>query len=219
MDLKSYLFALLCAAIGVIPWLLEKRGVAVPPFFIVAGGILTIVVLAIGLFHPLVAGLERQPVAFIKDHANTLAASFLALLVGIAGTWWVVTDRPKHDQYTIADYRKWQSDKRETISWKTFTNETVEIDGTLFDNCTFENVTLMFHGTAPPTFLKTTFKGTNLLTTDNKSATGFAIISNYLRTHSGEFEFGEQDTNTGQFRVFAREKRRPAENKQDQGGK
>ncbi len=47
------------------------------------------------------------------------------------------------------DCRQWQSTKQDVVYGINFRNERVELDGKLFDHCTFENVTFVYDGLAP----------------------------------------------------------------------
>jgi hypothetical protein len=89
MDLKAYLFASFCAAVGLIPWLLDKAGVTVSRFWVSTRGCIVILALASGLFHP-VAWLLRQ-IGFSGEVRRASAASMtvLFLLGGLASVWWL----------------------------------------------------------------------------------------------------------------------------------
>lgn len=78
------------------------------------------------------------------------------------------------------DYKRWQSPKQETVYAKSFVNETVELDGKIFDHCHFENVKLIFHGHAPVTFNQSDFKGELYFGSDNIAINQFMITSSAL---------------------------------------
>jgi hypothetical protein len=61
------------------------------------------------------------------------------------------------------DVTVWQSPKHETIYAKSYLNETVELDGKLFDHGHFENVKLMYHGFGPVSSSQSDFKEAGLL--------------------------------------------------------
>jgi len=126
-------------------------------------------------------------------------------------------DAPKADAvatslsaFTIPDYRKPTFDKQETISRRTFTNETVEVDGKLFDHCHFVNVTLIYHGLAPVTFIESAFQGNTLFGTDNHAAKSFARLGEHLRhmPNLDYFATAEKDLD-GNMRIITKEERRP----------
>src|SRR5690349_10615517 len=58
-----------------------------------------------------------------------------------------------------ADPRLFQSNEVQTISRHTYTNETVELDGKIFDHCDFTNVTLNYRGIGPTSFIDSQFHG------------------------------------------------------------
>src|SRR6266849_245470 len=45
----------------------------------------------------------------------------------------------------------------ETIQDRVYTNERVELDGKMYEHCTFNNVTFVFHGTGPVGFRNNVF--------------------------------------------------------------
>jgi hypothetical protein len=89
MDLKSYLFALFCAAVGLVPWFLDKAGVMVSPFWIRIGGCVVILALWGGLFHPLAWLLGQIGLSGDIRRANAASMAFLSLLLGAAFVWWL----------------------------------------------------------------------------------------------------------------------------------
>jgi hypothetical protein len=89
------------------------------------------------------------------------------------------------------DVNHWKSDKLETVYAKTYVNETVVIDGTKFDHCTFQNVKLLFHGTAPSEFVGAKFlSGSVYLGSDNISIQQFQILQkqfNQVMLHTDDW--------------------------------
>ena len=75
----------------------------------------------------------------------------------------------------------------EHVRHRNFLNETVEIDGRDFEDCTFTNVKLMTHGKKSSAFHHGTFYGTVALTTDNDalSAFGEAMWSLGMTSYDG----------------------------------
>jgi hypothetical protein len=75
--------------------------------------------------------------------------SALALLIGlVAGRMGLVGQGP--DTISLANFRPEFPFKQ--IQGKTFKNETVQLDGNAFIDCTFDNVILKFDGQAPFSF-------------------------------------------------------------------
>ena len=103
--------------------------------------------------------------------ALVLSLSICALIFSCAGLY---------RTFRYGDYRNWQSSKQETIYAKSFLNETVEIDGKIFDRCHFENVKLLYHGRAPVSFTRSDFKGEIYLGSDNIAINQFMITSSAL---------------------------------------
>jgi hypothetical protein len=82
--------------------------------------------------------------------------SVLALVVGlIAGRMGLVGQPP--NTLSLANFRA--DFPLRKIQTKTFSNETVQIDGNEFIDCTFDNVIFKFDGTAPFRFSNDHFQG------------------------------------------------------------
>jgi hypothetical protein len=80
----------------------------------------------------------------------------LALVIGlIAGRMGLVGQPP--NTVSLANFRA--DFPLRQIQTKTFRNETVQIDGNEFIDCTFDNVTFQFDGTAPFRFTNDHFQG------------------------------------------------------------
>ena len=91
----------------------------------------------------------------------------------------------------IPDYAHFAIEKpAEKVYAKTFVNQTVEADGKIFDRCTFENVTFMYHGLAEWGFTEDTFKGNIIVDTDNVSLKSFAVVMNWMGHRPGIAAFG-----------------------------
>jgi hypothetical protein len=122
-----------------------------------------------------------------------LAFSFLLSTVSIYSVWRADYDVPL--------------DQMEHVRHRNFLNETVEIDGRDFEDCTFTNVKLMMHGKKSGAFHHGTFYGTVALTTDTDAL----------------FAFGEALWSLGMTSMTARERTRKRtsgflENTLDKGG-
>jgi hypothetical protein len=96
-------------------------------------------------------------------------------------------------------------ERRQTIYRRAYTNETVEIDGIYFEYCTFTNVSLTFHGSAPCGFVECKFHGSTMLQSDHPAVKAFLSLSTRLRSSPmvEKFQYGEKDATTGEVRLFA----------------
>ncbi len=75
---------------------------------------------------------------------------------------WNETQTPIHDQHYL--------------------NEAVEVDGKMFVDCSFANVTLVYRGTGDTTFIRSRCSGTLGLRTSNRAARGFASLTAMLKS-------------------------------------
>ena len=68
----------------------------------------------------------------------------------------------------------WQPDldTKHPIVGKTFRNQEVQVDGKIFNRCTFENVTFFYRAKQPFQMAGCTFLGTRLIRTDNAEVVG-----------------------------------------------
>jgi hypothetical protein len=66
-------------------------------------------------------------------------------------------------------------DQLQEVYGRTFRNETVVMDGKKFDHCTFDNVTFVYHGLTPYSFVEAQFvkPGKIMVKTDNDGIKGF----------------------------------------------
>jgi hypothetical protein len=71
-----------------------------------------------------------------------------------------------------------------------FRNETVELDGKRFEDCEFENSTIMFHGHAPTEMTDPKFSGSLQIATDDPAINNFITLSETLRSapHVAKFD-------------------------------
>jgi hypothetical protein len=99
-------------------------------------------------------------VSYVIDYfrKNWLVVGFGALAFGLLVSSWVMYEWPRAtadvkyvsrdiDYKAIMD--KWLTYRYQEIYNQTFQNETVKLDGKKFLNCTFDNVTFQYEGTAP----------------------------------------------------------------------
>lgn len=124
-----------------------------------------------------------------------------ALLVSVVGSlllsaigWY------RQQQYQCVDPADLDASKLdikslERIEKKHYSNESVEVDGKYFEDCTFENVTFIFHGKRSAAFYHNSiFAGVKLLS-DNASITAFTEFMLPFRMLGTDVQWGE-DQNT-----------------------
>jgi len=106
----------------------------------------------------------------------------------------------------VHDYKKFPSDKFEQVFRRTFINETVELDGKFFEECTFSNVTFVYQGLGPTRIINARWLGSTGLSSDNASIKTWANLSNYIRHLKGVEVVieGEKDA-TGTFRTVTKD--------------
>jgi|SRR5271166_2184865 len=88
----------------------------------------------------------------------------LALVIGPAAGQMALAEQSANTQ-SLANFRDDFPFKE--IRGKTFKDETVQLDGNAFIDCTFDNVTLRFDGEAPFRFTNDHFNGKFSLTSNN----------------------------------------------------
>jgi hypothetical protein len=93
-----------------------------------------------------------------------LTGSFLASGIG----WYRVRHR---QSFTVTP-----TDQQEIVYGKSFANERVELDGKRFQKCTFENVTLVYHGTTNFSFESNVFKGSLSMDTDSGAVAAMLML-------------------------------------------
>lgn len=86
-----------------------------------------------------------------------LGLAFLALGCGLATLY--------HYHYKTYSYNRNATLK--LVTDRSFRSEKVLIDGKEFRNCTFDNVTIVYNGTAPVRMIGNSFSGDLIMTTDN----------------------------------------------------
>ena len=77
-----------------------------------------------------------------------------------------------------------------TVRGHKFRNETVELDGKRFEDCEFENSTILFHGNAPTEMIDPKFLGSLQIASDDPAINNFITISEVLRgvPHVAKFD-------------------------------
>jgi hypothetical protein len=93
-------------------------------------------------------------------------------------------------------------EKMEQVSYKSFVNETVEVDGKHFDHCQFENVKLVFHGKKRFAFSFNGFHQTIVLFTDNESVSAFEQMISLFGVMKGKDEGVQWKADKDGYSVF-----------------
>lgn len=68
-----------------------------------------------------------------------------------------------------------------TIRQQTFANENVELDGKLYEDCTFSNVTFVYHGIGTFGLLHNNIVGTKWVSTNNDTVVGTIYLLKALK--------------------------------------
>jgi hypothetical protein len=102
------------------------------------------------------------------------------------------------------DLTKFPEKKLERISGRTFVGGVVELDGKLFENCTFNGVTLMYHGAATYSLVQPKWAGSIFIKTDNKAIHDFEFLRVYMRNMGKFIKVGseQESVNTCAFAGF-----------------
>lgn len=75
----------------------------------------------------------------------------------------------------------WEKTEKFPVLNKTFVNERIVIDGKSFSGCRFENVKMVYNGTAPFDLSKNDFFGPIIITSDKPQMMGLLIILKELK--------------------------------------
>lgn len=140
---------------------------------------------------------------------NMKAVSLNKWLVVMLFLWIGSLGISAYGLYSISTYQdKGFTGIQETIRHHTFSNESVEVDGKEFDQCSFENVTFTYRGTGTFKFNKVTFKGEKIVTqTDSKAARGYTELRDFLTSLPGvsSVAHGVKNPDTGEVTVHFNE--------------
>ena len=74
------------------------------------------------------------------------------------------------------DIANWESPKQEMVYAQTYTNQTVDVDGNIFDHCHFINTKLLYHGRGPVSFVQSDFAGITYVGSDNIAIRNFSAM-------------------------------------------
>ncbi len=100
-----------------------------------------------------------------------------------------------------------------TVRNQKFRNQTVELDGKRFEDCEFENTTILFHGHAPTEMIGSVFSGSLQIVADDPAINNFVTLSESLRAapHIAKFdcvlvdEHGHRKEQLGSWRFLNQE--------------
>jgi hypothetical protein len=156
------------AVIGVVPWLLEKAGIDMPkPIYV---GLLVLSPMLAGWALIKLGWLER--IAWLQDKKLSLSSS-LIVLASLVFIVWILARTTELFSSQFKAYTDIPLNSLEQVTNRTFENETIDVDGKDFRNCTFTNVTLVFKGEKTSAFQFSLFLGTLHVVTNNPSIGGF----------------------------------------------
>src|ERR1700691_1555605 len=125
------------------------------------------------------------PSAIRGSFWNYVPAVFL---LGGCAFWAVGHFLPRRSQLkSRAEIRAdWSNPRLEMVSGKNYVNKTVDIDGKSFRDCSFEHVTLMFHGTAPSEMVGTNqISGGLSIDIDHPMAMFYSKMQRFARSIPG----------------------------------
>lgn len=209
MDKASWITLSVGTMLGIlslVPWLLEKRGVSVPPQVVLIAGVVALAAFLIAAFFPLSLGAATLAPYLIgglaRGHERIIVAVFLALCGGSAITGWTMA--PDKRAYRAL----WDAHPQERVYRQTFTNTTVEVDGKSFEHCRFVNVRLMFRGLRPFMIVESIFDGSVQLATSNKAIANFMTAQDKLRAYgraTGIRIFSGEEDEKGNFHPISEE--------------
>jgi hypothetical protein len=158
------------------------------------GTLLALVALGVALLTAdwtLVRGRIRVP--FLKTPMIIVLCLILASL-GLSSIGWYIS---LHQSPNCIHFKP---TKGQTVYGQHFLNQEVELDNRYFEECTFENVTFIYHGIGPTGFKNTRanldppLKGVIALKTDNDAAKTFSLLQNGLRNSPGVVNFTVNST-------------------------
>jgi len=137
-------------------------------------GLLLAVFAFFGLDWKRVKGQFPRPTMTRKDifFSIVIAGSLILSSVG-----WYQSHQPH-----ITKFR--DQKPKEVVYGRHFENEVVEMDGKLFDHCSFKNVTFYYHGLDLTGFNSPVFSGETSLRSDNQAVNEFAALAEWFRSNS-----------------------------------
>jgi hypothetical protein len=104
-----------------------------------------------------------------------------------------------------------------TITGRSYANEIVDIDGKIFDRCTFTNATLLYHGTGSATFIDPKLVGSLMFESDSQAVRGYLELLHFFKTRPNidTLKMGTKDIATGNFKPFETISFVPVQSNQD----
>jgi hypothetical protein len=118
-----------------------------------------------------------------------LCGAITSILGYLAFAWFVMRGKIDREASRGASFSD-DDPRYATVRNHTFRNETVELDGKRFEDCEFENSTILFHGRAPTEIIDPTFKGSLQIASDDPAINNFIGLSELLRRfpHVAKFD-------------------------------
>ena len=160
-DIAIVLLAL--ARLGVIPWLLDKMGYEMPKS-VATFCFIACVVATCWAVHYL-GWAERIPLLGSKK--ISLSASLL-WMIGAVLVLFVLSNHSEYEALAIA--------KMQMVYGKTFSNQSIDLDGKIFDRCTVNSVTFVFHGKKEFGLVNSTLNERIIFHTDSPEAEKYASV-------------------------------------------
>jgi hypothetical protein len=141
-------------------------------------GIVTAIPVVLPWFHQARDGApktyESSP---SKSRWLSLALSICALVLSGVGLYRTVYVVP----HQVSKFKIRNLEDLQIVYGKNFKDERVEIDGKNFENCTFENVTYVYNGTASVAFKDNTLIGSRVIDTDSDAVSGTVSLLHFMK--------------------------------------
>jgi hypothetical protein len=119
-----------------------------------------------------------------------------------------VIELKKPHAVVVPDDQKQQSPATTRVAGHSYLNETVDLDGKIFDHCTFTNATLVYRGTGSGvTFLESKFLGTLIFRADHPAAQVAIDLMEFFKTlpNANEVSVVSRDTKTGNYKILSKQ--------------
>ncbi len=158
--------------LGLIPWFLEQRGVAVPPWIINAGGAVAVIAACYGLFFPLSWVLGKIPALSSTVSTPFTVAVSVSCALGACGLYWSFSTQPNNARgqrtITLSAYQPLYPSPMVLVKDETFEDQDVPLDGYTYDHCTFINVCFRYDGQSYQLLNATLKQGGRVCVTDQR---------------------------------------------------
>jgi hypothetical protein len=154
--------------------------------------LLWVVPLVTGALAAWLAGLERQPLSWLFLFGLYGASGGVLLVGAFVGVGHYVYRRlrtgtvPHSPPPSGGPLEQWDESQTPVIG-RTFQNERVEIDNRMFDKCRFKNVSFVFKGRGPSSFINCQFDlgGESTLETEHPVAKSFLSMVLFMQSMPG----------------------------------